>query len=130
MSLCRFSSDNYRCDVYIYESSTGGFAVHVAANRYVSEDPIPELQDDTLLSGDPERILAAFRTQEDWLKKARTERIGLLCDGQSYHEPDAETCLSRVLHLKGLGYTIPDFVIEALQAESLADTQEQEATTK
>ena len=37
MSYCRWSSDDFRCDLYIYESAAG-FVIHVAANR-VEWDP-------------------------------------------------------------------------------------------
>ena len=35
MSYCRWSSDDFQCDVYVYESVAGGFVTHVAANRVV-----------------------------------------------------------------------------------------------
>lgn len=33
MSYCRFSSDGFNCDVYVYEDCAGGWTTHVAANR-------------------------------------------------------------------------------------------------
>ena len=40
MSYCRYSSDNWMCDVYVYEAADG-VCVHVAGSRYVT--PIPKL---------------------------------------------------------------------------------------
>jgi hypothetical protein len=34
MSYCRFSTDNFNSDVYVYESEQG-YVVHIAENRYV-----------------------------------------------------------------------------------------------
>jgi len=33
MSYCRFSSNNWDCDVYVYESGYVGFVTHVASRR-------------------------------------------------------------------------------------------------
>lgn len=38
MSLCRWSSDDFRCDLYIYEAE-GGWECHVASKRRVWEPP-------------------------------------------------------------------------------------------
>lgn len=31
MSYCRFSSEDYQCDVYAYADVAGGYTIHVAA---------------------------------------------------------------------------------------------------
>jgi hypothetical protein len=36
MSYCRWSSMDFTCDIYAYESD-GGFVVHVASGRFVDE---------------------------------------------------------------------------------------------
>ena len=33
MSYCRWSTDNFKCDLYCYEDVNGGFTTHVASNR-------------------------------------------------------------------------------------------------
>ena len=43
MSYRRWSSDDFQCDVYVYESVAGGFVTHVAANRVVFKDELPAL---------------------------------------------------------------------------------------
>ena len=42
MSYCRFSCDNFRSDVYVYESCMGGFVTHVAGNKKLFP-PIPDI---------------------------------------------------------------------------------------
>lgn len=58
MSYCRWSSDNYRCDVYALESDLG-YEINVAVGRY--PEPIPEV-DYSLLNG-TESDLIKFNDQ-------------------------------------------------------------------
>lgn len=39
MSYCRFSTDDFRSDIYCYESIEG-YQIHVAAFRYVLAEPM------------------------------------------------------------------------------------------
>ena len=39
MSYCRFSSDDYGCDAYVYEDVSGGFTIHLAGRRYLGDVP-------------------------------------------------------------------------------------------
>lgn len=41
MSYCRWSSDDYQCDIYAYEAEDG-FVVHVASSRKRFIEPLPE----------------------------------------------------------------------------------------
>lgn len=43
MAICRWSSDDYKCDLYIYHSVYGGIEVNIANSRY-THDPsvLPE----------------------------------------------------------------------------------------
>lgn len=40
MSYCRWSSDHFECDVYVYESVSGGWTTHVAGRR--RKTPLPD----------------------------------------------------------------------------------------
>lgn len=42
MSYCRFSTDDYQCDVYVYEDVGGWWSTHVAGNRPVYAEPLPD----------------------------------------------------------------------------------------
>lgn len=35
MSFCRFSTNGFRCDLYVYEDARGGVTIHVAGRRKV-----------------------------------------------------------------------------------------------
>src|SRR5574337_1224384 len=45
MSYCRHSTDDFHSDVYTYESREG-WITHVAANRLIFEEPLPDKVDD------------------------------------------------------------------------------------
>lgn len=52
-------------------------------------------------------------------------QIGLSFDGQTFNDPDLESFLGRLLELRAVGYSVPDFVFEAVRediAEEAAGT--------
>lgn len=118
MSYCRWSSDNWKCDVYCYGSGHG-FTTHVAGNKTVGD--APEL--DWSLMDDPndKAALALFQkqyeTQMAWLSTAERKPIGLAYDGESFDDPDLKSFLATLIMLKKAGYNVPDYVIEDVRSE-------------
>src|SRR5687767_6611694 len=41
MSYCRWSTDDFQCDLYCYEDVSGGFTTHVAGRRKIWDAPLP-----------------------------------------------------------------------------------------
>lgn len=116
MSYCRWSSQNYKSDVYVYADVRGGFTCHVAANRIVGEVPsIPRIG-----TVPDDEWMAAHRAQGAFLDKAKHEPIGLGHDGESFNEPDELAMVDRLRALRGLGYHVPEYAIEALLEEAAA----------
>lgn len=113
MSYCRFSSDNFRCDLYCYEDCRGGWTTHVAANRVVGE--IPEIPMFGTVT--PEEWLAAHKAQMAFLKNADRVSIGLPFDGQQFNDPDLESFRDRVASLIAAGYNAPSHVLTAIDEE-------------
>ncbi len=113
MSYCRFSSDNWKSDVYCYESDHG-FETHVASNRIVGT--IPRLK-----SIDDDGFMQAYRAQMAFLDKAEKKSIGLDFDGESYTDKTLVECKSRLLQLRESGYHVPDYVFEMIDEELLED---------
>ncbi len=115
MSYCRFSCDDYQCDVYVYEDVNGGYTTHVAKSRIVFNEPLPEKASGV----------------EDWIDRSlkvmkiveRSQRmiIGLPYDGRTFNDEDAEECAYRLISLKDAGYNVPQYAIENLLSESEAD---------
>lgn len=120
MSYCRWSSDDFRCDIYCYEDVSGGFTTHVAGNRVRGE--IPRERFDLLMKpdrteGELQEFMASHKAQMDYLETAERESIGLPYDGQSFNDPDLKSFLKRLLHLRATGYNFPDHVLENVREE-------------
>jgi hypothetical protein len=124
MSYCRWSSDNFHCDLYCYEDVGGGFTTHVAANRVVGD--IPKLDESAFDKKDSKAFFVSMEAQHNWLATAEHKPIGLPYDGQTFNDPDYETFIARLLHLKQVGYKFPSYVIENITAEWEEEKKKQE----
>ena len=113
MSYCRWSSNNWDCDLYCYADVSGGYTTHVASRRH--KGPIPGMPDVRKVS--KEDWQAAYDAQRRALNEDNLEPIGLPYDSQSYNDPDLHSFLDRVLMLKDAGYHVPDDVIEMIKEE-------------
>ena len=112
MSYCRWSSEDFQCDVYVYEDCSGGFTVHVADNKPVFKEPLPkEIPFDT-------------EHQKEWFDRhkkvmsmvsgSKRKKIGLPHDGKTYNYDTAEEMAEFLRELKVLGYYVPEYAIENL----------------
>ena len=110
MSYCRWSSDNFKCDLYIYEGEHG-YVIHVAGNKIVGE--VPPLAD----INDVDAFQKSYAEQSKWMDTAQRVPIGLPHDGETFEEEDLERVIVKVQELKTLGYRVPDYVLETLQEE-------------
>jgi hypothetical protein len=111
MSYCRWSSDDYRCDLYVYEDESGGFTVHVAGNRVPDETPRCTAK---WLS--PEWF-AQHQAQMAFLETAERTPIGLSRDGESFTVPTLEDLRALVLDLRREGYRFPDALLHVIDDE-------------
>jgi len=116
MSYCRFSSDDFQCDVYCYEAVYGGFTTHVASNRPDKNDSLPPPV--PLEKGREEEWLERHRQVMAWIKHAERRPLGLPCDGQTFNDPTAKKAAMRLQSLKKMGYHVPQYAIDALLAEA------------
>lgn len=113
MSYCRWSCDNFSCDLYCYESVYGGWTTHVARSKVVGD--IPEVP--ALGSCTPEEWLVFHRAQMDYLETAKRAPIGLEHDGEDFNDPDLQSFLERLKYLRGVGYNFPDYVLANVEQE-------------
>lgn len=120
MSYCRFSTDNYRCDLYIYDHYAGGITIHVAGSRYVADTPMPEMPDDGWFKLPHAEFHALREAQKAWLQTAKLEAINLPHAGAAFNNLDADQAVERVKELRRLGYNFPDLVLTALEDEAAA----------
>ena len=134
MSYCRWSSNNWKCDLFCYEDVSGGITTHVAGNRVVGEVPEVSLR---LLQYKPvsvtEEILTRMRHEEfkEWTEANERQQkfldtcqrvpIGLPYDNQSFNDPTYEDFLARLMHLRSVGYRFPDYVIEEVEDDIMGE---------
>jgi hypothetical protein len=125
MSICRWSSNNWDCDLYCYEDYCGGITTHVASNRIVGDIPrlplMPIGKDSQ--SDEWKQWFAAYKEQSDFIDKAEYTLIGLRYDGESFSDYSWESFLERITNLRNIGYHVPDFVFDEAN-ESIKNGEE------
>jgi hypothetical protein len=119
MSYCRWSSDDFRCDVYVYESAHG-WVTHVAGRRHtIPAEAFPPPLSEWV--GGPEWVSQWAERHArvmDLVKDAPRQNIGLPHDGESYTDPTPGECAGRLESLMAIGYNVPQYAIDELRAES------------
>lgn len=120
MSYCRFSTDDYQCDVYVYSSVGDFIAIHVAGNRQTPTAPPPPSIGDWWNRGPKgvEEYMERAEAVTKWLATAERKKIGLPHDGESFEAHDEEEAANRLEALKNMGYNVPQYVIDALREEA------------
>ena len=120
MSYCRWSTDDFRCDLYLYADVRGGFTLHVAANRW--DYPIPEKWAGNNAPPMSDPAWADWYTRRDAAMKPvrdATPRvpIDLPHAGETFRLESPGEVIERLRELRAIGYRFPDSVIEELEAE-------------
>ena len=100
MSYCRFSSMNYGCDLYCYQSDSG-YVVHVARKRHNSL--IPALD----YSQGARTLFASYDAQGVALDASELIPIGLPEDGNTFTIVTVDSLIDTLLYLRDLGYRFP-----------------------
>ncbi len=113
MSYCRWSTDDYMCDLYVYDSVSGGIAIHVAGNRLIYKEPIPEPVSYTDIEG----FMARNAKVNQMIEEAERVRIGLPYDGDTFDGLSQDKAIEKLEELKALGYRFPDYVIDSISDE-------------
>ena len=107
MSYCRFSSDNFQCDVYCY-AADNGYVIDVAVNRQrdpsVADRFIKSIG--TLTEAELDAILA------------KLVPIGLPNDGQRIVCATPGEAATALVGLQKVGYRVPQRAIDALREEA------------
>ncbi len=117
MSYCRWSSDDFGCDLYCYGSDRGE-ETHVASRRIVGEIPkVGPFPRGDAPKEEWEAFAARHKAQSEWLKTCEREPIGLAYDGESFLDHSPAEFLETLLMLRAAGYRFPDYVIEDAREE-------------
>lgn len=103
MSYCRWSSDDYQCDVYVWPDIDGTWRTAVAGRRHVITEPLP-----------PVVPFSDF----EMIGNAELVDIGLPLDGDQYADATPGECAQRLLTIREAGYNVPQYAIDALLEEA------------
>jgi hypothetical protein len=112
MSYCRWSSDNYACDVYVYENIYGGWTTHIAKYRRKHSYPCPSLD-----FTDVNTLQESLQLQQAWLDESVLELIDSPNAGKSFNDPTPEACAARLENLREEGLAVPQYAIDTLMEE-------------
>lgn len=102
MSYCRFSTDNFQSDVYVYPHILGGITIHVANNRITTKPP-------------EGGVFADGWTE--WIESCDREPIGGEHDGACYSCGSIEEAIEKLYELRSKGYRVPTSAFERLLAD-------------
>jgi len=114
MSFCRWSSMDFGCDLYCYESDQG-YVTHVANSRVVGD--VPKIDHSLFRENTEEnfqKFFAQQKAQFEFLDTAKREPIGLKYDGQTFYD-SKENFLKRLEVLREEGYNFPEITEEDLE---------------
>lgn len=115
MSYCRFSTNDFQCDVYVYGDTMGGWTTHVAGSRYVFNEPLPPH-----IENIRDNIEAFVKREQEVMRiveKASFERIDLPLAGESFFNLDRDSTVAKLCELRDLGYKFPYEIIQEIQEE-------------
>ena len=115
MSYCRFSSDNWKCQIYAYESCDGGYQIHVASSKPIGNVPKTDLQ--LIRDGKHDEYLKQHKKQMDFLDKCKHGKIGLPFDGDNINCETLQEFKEKMIELREAGYSFPDYVLEDIDYE-------------
>lgn len=120
MSYCRFSSMDFMCDIYAYESDYG-YIIHVAGNRVVGDIPkVPNI-----LSTPIDEYQIAYRDQLDFLDTAERELIDHPAAGEMYSFDTLEEFRDKLVELRAEGFLFPNSVFDMIEHEMRERDSEQ-----
>lgn len=117
MSYCRWSSDDWQCDVYVFEHGDGGWTTHIAGNRVIFSEPLPEPI--TGENWDSFKWLDRHERVMKMLDTAQRVDIDHPEAGQSYSDPTPQACANRLEELKAAGFQVPQYAIDMLRDEEI-----------
>lgn len=143
MSYCRFSSDNWKSDVYVYDAGYA-YVIHVAGKKRLIA-PIPELpiwigiklhkftqakwDDSTRKFEFPSKFRQVVHksgfwliTKINWFHNISLNLIPLVDinlprAGETFERKEISDCIDTLEYLKKLGYNVPKSALKLLRDE-------------
>ncbi len=119
MSYCRWSSDGFNCDVYVYESATC-FVCHVAGNRIKGKAPKYWWKDIT-----EAEFIKAYAEYSDFMEKVERVPIDHPMAGETIETDEPGEMATQLGKLLTEGLHVPLYAIAALVEEQLELEQQE-----
>jgi len=116
MSYCRWSSDDFKCDVYVYEDVSGGWTTHIAGRRRIGLETLPPNPYTREALEDP-KWNDMYKAYHLAVGSLPMEDITLPHAGETFHDPSPGECADHLEMLRSLGYYVPQYAIDALREE-------------
>lgn len=122
MSYCRWSSDDWQCDVYVWADVSGGWCTEVAGRRFVFDVPLPERVELPHPFTD-EQFHAWWTRAEQVMEMQGDEQYGHWYElpepdgGRSYWHGAPGECADNLERLREAGLNVPQGAIDALREE-------------
>jgi hypothetical protein len=129
MAYCRFSCDNFRSDVYVYEGDDVDnffITVQIASSKYVFCKDAPDVP--ALNSNNAADVYVALQKLSAYLRDRPRIRIIKDHAGKTYHFNDIPGTIVFLRQLQQLGYHVPEHAFERLNQDYEKATKEGDAT--
>lgn len=117
MTYCRWSSDNWKSDVYCYEDVSGGWTTHVAGRRRVGEIPDDRFKDFVDKKIGIDEYMRLHNEHMDAMSASELVDIGLRHDGAHFNDSTLEQFRDRLIMLRDVGYHVPAYVFDEIAEE-------------
>lgn len=113
MSLCRWSSLDFQCDLYVYEGEEDGWSINVSNYRHSFKEPLPEEVDMNDIEAVFERTLKVMTLPYDLVPN------NLPYDGESFSCDTNEEAIEVLTMLKDCGYNAPwEYLFSVLEEDN------------
>ena len=129
MSYCRWSTDFFQCDVYVYEHCNGGWTTHVAGRRMKH---VPPESIRLMPLGTGAEWVARHQAYDAWRDTLPKDEYGDVAGseyldlaeigpeaGETYSDPTPGACADRLEAMRAKGFNVPQLAIDELRAEAL-----------
>ena len=122
MSYCRWSSDDFQCDVYVYEDVAGCWTTMVAVRRhYIPAEVLASFP--TVDESDPRSWFNRVRAVRKWMDSQEQDSwvdlTHLESSGKTFHDDTPGDCADRLDALRSEGFNVPQYAIDELRKEQI-----------
>ena len=113
MSYCRFSTDNFKSDVYVYYGDDG-YTCHIASRKIANIDECPQISISLSLE-DNQQYIERYRLRQEWMENyANRISINHELAGTTFTTDTSDEMAEELLYLREQGFHVPQTAIDKL----------------